>query len=269
MPRASLIVSVYRDVEALAAILHALSRQSERDFEVVISEDGEDPAVAALLARQGGAQLSHLRQPDCGFRKNRALNRAIRAAQADHLIFIDGDCLPQRRFVEQHLAAADGHSALAGRRVELGPHFSSHLRRDPTYLQRLDSPGRWLRHAVGLHRDRVKNYEFGFCLPPLQPWLIGRPIRIVGSNFSAPRALLEAVNGFDERYTSPGLGEDADLELRLRAAGFAVRNLKLSACQYHLHHPRSYQVSDTNKALYRQTESSGAVRALQGLAEGG
>ncbi|MDH5396334.1 MAG: glycosyltransferase, partial [Gammaproteobacteria bacterium] len=37
--RASIIVAVYKDIEALDLIIHALKKQTYRNFEVVIVED--------------------------------------------------------------------------------------------------------------------------------------------------------------------------------------------------------------------------------------
>ena len=48
--KASLIISVYKNTAALEAILHSLEKQTEQDFEVIISEDGEDEKMAAMVA---------------------------------------------------------------------------------------------------------------------------------------------------------------------------------------------------------------------------
>ena len=43
--------------------------------------------------------------------------------------------------------------------------------------------------------------------------------RILGCNFSVERRLLEEINGFDEEYTAPGVGEDTDIAFRLGLVG--------------------------------------------------
>src|SRR5690606_18206028 len=59
---------------------------------------------------------------------------------------------------------------------------------------------------------------------------------ILGSNFSAHKDDLLAVNGFDERYKHPAVGEDTDIEYRLRLYGAKVLSLINVANQYHLFH---------------------------------
>ncbi len=265
--RASLIVSTYQDIPKLNCILQTLRRQSAQAFEVIVSEDGESPAVrdylAPLLAEQ--SNLVHLTQEDRGFRKNRALNRAIRAARSDYFLFIDGDCVPHTAFIATHLAQAEAKAVCAGRRVELGPRFSQRLIDDPDFLHTLEHRWRYLALGPALHRDHIKNYEFGLVSPLMHRLTASRPIHIVGSNFSCSRAALEAVNGFDEAYESPGIGEDSDLEWRLVMAGYRMKNIKLLAPVYHLHHPRSYSVAPRNAQLMAQAQAAGRYYCRRGL----
>ena len=48
--KATLIISVYKNTTTLKAILESLERQTEQDFEVIISEDGQDEGMAAFVA---------------------------------------------------------------------------------------------------------------------------------------------------------------------------------------------------------------------------
>ena len=41
--------------------------------------------------------------PDRGWQKNTILNLALRHCRGDYLIFLDGDTIPRRDFVESHL----------------------------------------------------------------------------------------------------------------------------------------------------------------------
>jgi GT2 family glycosyltransferase len=264
--QATVIVSIYRDIEALEVILYALEQQSCKEFSVLISEDGEAPEVAAYLAeRHTDLPLQHLTQTDTGFRKNRALNRAILAAPAETIIFIDGDCVPHPRFVEAHLRyAAKGHVG-CGRRIELGPQISTKLRHQPSHLSHLTSPLSYLMQAKQMHSDGIKNYELGLHLGWIQPLLQCRSIPIVGCNFSVNRDDLIAINGFNEAYESPGIGEDSDIEWRLRQYGVQLHDIRVTAIQYHLHHPRGYQVSDRNRELLAQTRAAESPYCRPGL----
>ena len=48
-------------------------------------------------------QVKHVWHEDKGFRKCDILNKGILAAQADYLLFSDGDCIPRKDFVSTHL----------------------------------------------------------------------------------------------------------------------------------------------------------------------
>ena len=71
--KASLIISVYKNVAALEAVLQSLKRQTEQDVEVIISEDGKDAAMASFIAGYAFPwPMQHLTQADEGWRKERA-----------------------------------------------------------------------------------------------------------------------------------------------------------------------------------------------------
>ena len=267
---ANLIISVYNDTNALRAILYALARQSRQDFEITVSEDGRSEDMAKFIAEVTPAfpNLVHLTQNDDGFRKNIALNRAIVHSRADCLIFIDGDCVPHHDFIRQHLAhlahVAPGVTC-AGRRVELGSRFSRRLTEHPEYIERLENPWWYLLLGPSLHINGVKNYEVG--LP--SRWLHrgGKTTRIVGCNFSCTKADILAIDGFNEDYRAPGIGEDSDIEWRLRANGIDIYNVKFLAPVYHLYHPRRWQSSDTNEAIFESTRAAKRIFCEHGIAE--
>jgi glycosyltransferase involved in cell wall biosynthesis len=103
-PLASLIISVYDNVPFLKAVLDSLKYQSDQRFEVIVSEDAEHAAMRQFLTSYSyTGSLFHLSQPDDGWNKNKALNRAAVFAHTDYLIFIDGDCVLHPRFMEYHI----------------------------------------------------------------------------------------------------------------------------------------------------------------------
>lgn len=76
--KASLIVSVYKNTTFLKSVLDSLKNQSEKDFEVIISEDGEDAKMKDFINNYPFEQAhQHICQEDLGWRKNRSLNNAI------------------------------------------------------------------------------------------------------------------------------------------------------------------------------------------------
>jgi len=99
--RASVVIACYADTDIVERNLAALARQSFRDFEVIIADDGSPDDYTLLLERWAGRfahPLQHVRHPDDGFRKTRILNRAVLVSKFDRLIFVDRTCPRRSRF---------------------------------------------------------------------------------------------------------------------------------------------------------------------------
>ena len=66
----------------------------------------------------------------------------------------------------------------------------------------------------------------------------------IGGNTSGEQAAIDklaaSINGFDEDYVQAGIGEDVDIEWRLRKEGHPLYYLKHLAIVYHLHHKVHY-----------------------------
>ena len=159
--KASVIIAVYKDTEALQDILYALDQQTEKDFEIIVTEDCESEEMANFLAEyKKRDNFHHLTQPDDGWRKTLAVNRAIASARTDYLMFLDGDCVPDKNFVKNHLATAESGKFLTGRRVYLGPFFSTLLRKLPKLIHFYQSRLIFFILLIPMHLDKVRSYEF-------------------------------------------------------------------------------------------------------------
>jgi glycosyltransferase involved in cell wall biosynthesis len=245
-PSLSLVVAVYNKPENLRLVLAALSRQTFSNAEIIVADDGSGPAVADVVSwgrDRYGLEIVHLWHEDRGWRKNTMLNAAIRAARSPYLVFIDGDCIPARRFLEDHDREREPGRVLIGRRVETGQRWASTFT-----LERVES-GKFEEWGWDELKDtlagRALRVEDGLRMPnALVRRLLLRKVRgMLGSNFSAWKSDLEAINGFDELYDGPGCGEDSDIQFRLGLHGVSGKSLRNLAVQYHLWHPLT-RVSD-------------------------
>ena len=63
------------------------------------------------------------------------------------------------------------------------------------------------------------------------------------------RADIEAINGFDEDYTLPAIGEDIDLTWRFKGLGYPLISLRNLAVQYHLYHRENWTDQSKNLQL--------------------
>jgi len=265
--QASIIISVYNNIEALRLILHALSCQTMKNFEIIVSEDGESTRVREFIKQisRDHPSLIHNTQPDHGFRKNRALNRAILAANSDYLIFIDGDCVPHPRFIASHVQNAAREQVCSGRRAELGPRLSRLLLKQPRLFNTFINPALYSLLTLPALLDGAKNYEAGIYSEYLHRHTQHKQPGILGCNFSVYKEDLLRVNGFNEDYTAPAIGEDADLEWRLCQLGVTIKNIKFLAPVYHLFHEHKFQASDTNKSIMQDTISQNKVVCKHGI----
>jgi len=262
--KASVIISVYKDVEALKCILVGLGRQTMQNFEVIVTEDGDDPMVKEVFLEIADPGLIHLTQEDKGFRKTRAVNRAIACARGAYLLFLDGDCVPHRTWLAEHLSCAKPGVVLAGRRMHLGPEFSSRLRRQPDYVEQLEVGHRSLNMLLALHADGARNLELIRPSPAFHSLYKRKMLNLIGCNFSGFRSDLLKVNGYNEDL--PGIGgEDDDLHWRLVAAGLKVCNVKFRAIVYHLFHESRRTEVEVNMEISRRNQSLGAFYAARGV----
>ncbi|MFC1747700.1 glycosyltransferase [Pseudomonadota bacterium] len=265
-PKASVIIAIYKDTEALHCILLGLTRQTEKDFEVIVAEDGDAKEVADYIANRApkSLDLKHLSQEDIGFRKTRSVNNGIAKAIADYLIFIDGDCIPHSRFVEMHLHHAEPTRICTARRVYLGPKESTKIRKQPELAAKLENRlGLFLRF-IPLHLDNVRDYEVGFHGSFLHNLAKNRQLGIMGCNFSCYKADMLKINGYNEDL--PGIGgEDDDLEWRFNGLGMFTKNIKFQAVTYHLYHDSRRQDTEVNLSISRKNREKGIYRCLNGI----
>ncbi len=230
----SVIISHYNNVANLALILDALTKQSVTSFEVIVSEDGEDAETKAFLAVQHYPfSLQHTTQEDKGFRKNRILNTSIKAAKGSFLVFIDGDCIPHKHFVKAYQKVKESNKICYGRRVMLSEKITATLQKKMQFngLSILD-----------LILGGAKKCKEGiYTNIPLSIKERG----VKGCNWGIRKELLLQINGFDEAYVHATVGEDDDVEWRLKGVGLTKYSMKNKAIIYHLHHKRSYNQEGT------------------------
>ncbi|MDR0803152.1 glycosyltransferase [Fluviicola sp.] len=224
--KATLIISVYKDAEALEAVLKSVLIQVEKNIEVIVSQDCEDPCFDELIRKYGQSiRIKHLQQPDLGFLKNKMLNRAIKASSTDKLIFIDGDCVLHPRFAQQHILSLRKGRFCIGRRVDLDPKTSQKIRKGllviPSFIEMI--------------RNKSIRTEESFFLPGFAKKSKGH---LLGCNMSWHKSDLILLNGFDETYINPGFGEDTDIEFRAKKAGLKPYSTRFRTIQYHLFHER-------------------------------
>ena len=263
----SLFLSTYEMPHHLRLVLAGLARQTFKDFEILVCDDGSGPETKKIIedfAKTSPTPIRHFWQEHDGFRKCRILNQAAREAQGKILVFLDGDCVPHKDYIGDHVREQEEGFYLAGRRVELGRQISQNLTPEQVRGGYFDFPRPSL--LLSSFRDDTENLQRSFRVGSnaIRKLLkMNRVVDLKGCNYSIPRAALEEINGFDENYEGYGR-EDTDVELRLQNLGLKIKSMKGLAIQFHVWHPRR-EFTPSNDERLEELKRSGRIRALKGL----
>ena len=254
----SLIISFYNKIELLKLVFAALEIQTFRDFEVIIADDGSTAEVVVEIARIKSNYLfpiKHVWHEDKGWQKDIILNRAIIESEGEYLIFIDGDCIPEMHFIQEHIENRVENQIVSGRRVMLTQNISNKLTAQkiqtgylnfavafPLFFETVFGG----KHTFMENMIRIRN-KFLRRL-----FLKDRKRYLLGCNFSVWKSDMLKVNGFDERFIYPGTGEDTDLEGRLSRIGVYPVSKKHLVTLFHFYHVQFDTNHAPNKKLYEE-----------------
>jgi glycosyltransferase involved in cell wall biosynthesis len=256
----SLIINTHDQPAALGKVLRGVNLQTRLPDEVLIADDGSEEPTRRLIEewrRKAKTPVQHVWHAHEGFRRTVILNKAINAAHNDYLVFLDGDCVPHRDFVGDHLRLAEKGFWVQGRRCFVKKPFVADFEAERTPV--------WQWLLAG----RISGVFKGIHLPVP---LVRRGTQqrgIIGCNMAFWRDDLVAVNGFDESFTGWG-GEDSDLGSRLYHLGRPRKFVHGHAIVFHLNHPAvSRDRASDNFARLAETLRSRKIRCEQGLAQHG
>ena len=119
--------------DALDAVLRSLARQSDRGFEVLVADDGLEPATAALV-EQCEVRLG-VSLPTCGttiadFAPPKSAIARSCGSRGDYCVFLDGDCLARPDFVAVHRSLAERGWFVTGNRALMTPALTDAVLRE-------------------------------------------------------------------------------------------------------------------------------------------
>lgn len=226
----SLIVATYNRPDALEKVLEGLNDQKLPPNEVIVADDGSGMETADLvksMATKVAYRLNHIWQPDEGFRLAAIRNTAIRKSAGDYIVCLDGDCIPNKNFVADHLELAEKGCFFQGGRILLSRKLSErcHVMHTRSFLKLL----------IDMFSGDLGN---GHHLIRFTKW----PARchrslngIRGCNMGFFKSDLLAVNGFNEDFVGWGR-EDSELAVRLFRYGLCCKRHPFMAVCFHLWH---------------------------------
>jgi glycosyltransferase involved in cell wall biosynthesis len=254
----SLIISTYNRPEALAKVLASVARQTHSPTEILIADDGSPDSTRSLIEKWKGQQpvpVHHIWHPHQGFRKTVILNQAIKAAQGDYIVFLDGDCVPHAEFIGDHKVLAEKGYWVQARRCFVKSQYAESFDSAATPVWQ------WLLSG------RITG---GFKAIRLPAPIIRQGTEqrgLIGCNMGIWREDLVAINGFDEAFIGWG-GEDSDMGSRLYHLGRPRKFVYGHAIVYHLNHPPlSRDNFRDNNSRLQETLRLKRTRCEQGLAQ--
>lgn len=266
----SVIISVYNRPRFLELVLRGYAVQTDRNFEIVIADDGSGPEIRDVIARErerSGMPIVHVWHEDIGFRKSLALNRAIVAARTEYLLFTDGDCIPRRDLIAVHRGLARAGRYVAGGYLKVPAEVTAAITEEDVESGRATDL-RWLRARGWRAGRRAFRVTRSPRLAALYDLLTPTRADFQGNNACAWRRDIIAVNGFEGEMGYGGL--DQALGFRLTNAGIRGIQARHRAVAIHLHHERPYRDDEMirrNVQLKQAIRARGYLRARLGIAE--
>ena len=262
----SVIVATYNREDALDAALRALAAQTDRNFEIVVADDGSRPDTARLIERWAPRLLvpiKHIWHAHDGFRGGEIRNRAIRASAGTLCVFLDGDCLARADFVTTHRRLAELGWFVAGNRILLSRRLTEAVLADGLAAETWDFAAIVRRRLDG----GINRLAPALRLPlgPLRKLRRNDWEGVKTCNLAVARADLDRVDGFDASYVGWGL-EDSDLVVRLLHAGVRRKDGRFATGVLHLWHAQHDRAQlSANQAMLDAVMRGDRVRALRGL----
>ena len=264
----SVVITTYNRPDALEAVVRACFMQDDKNFEIIIADDGSTANTSACiqaLTVDAPVPLRHVWQPDAGFRAAMARNRGTLAAKGEYIVFLDGDCIPQRDFISRHRALSQPGYLVSGSRILLSRSLTRRV-----LEQGVDVVDAGLSTRLGwrMFGDMNKVLQLTLRWPDL-----GRSSRkfswrrIKSCNLGVWRSDLERVNGFDESFTGWG-HEDSDLVVRLFHAGVMRKDGAFATEVFHLWHREAQRDQESsNRGVVLERAANKVTQATIGLRE--
>src|SRR3989338_1235546 len=236
--KADIFVPTSNRIDALEQCLESLSKQSRRDFRVLLVGLRKDENVEKLITKFPQIEIEYFIQKKKGLIG--AANEALQVAENEIFVRIDDDSIHDEFWYENIIKTFESDEKIGG---VTGPTVMSEAgvkSRDLTaYLEKFkNSRNPFLRAFYSLYNDYLyenKMYEVSqflksgvFTLGSNFKEASNLPASIEvnnleACNWSARTALLRQIGGFDEIYVK-GLGDyhEADAALKIKKTGHVL-----------------------------------------------
>lgn len=227
--KGSVIIPVYNQYDSLCKVLNGFKAQDVcmDKYEIIIVDDGSNDFLAdetcLSLQKKYDLNIVIIHQTNSG--RAAARNTGIFHCQSDYVVFCDGDRIPHRKFISEHLKYRIGYNdVIIGNSYDYFGSQSELLKINFNwaYIQKMSRLPMYYQKLNQFSKEHSNNEYIWLS------FLVG--------NSSANRDLLKSVGCFDETIKEWGF-EHFELGYRLYKAG-ANFITNQSAKSFHIPHKR-------------------------------
>ena len=204
----SIIIPVRNQKNSLFLLLNSLKKQIKkpRIFEIVICDDGSDDGTEKAIKKLYYPVFFKYFKNDPPLGRSLNRNRGFEKSTGKNLIFLDGDMVPDDKYIEAMLG--DNNTDI----VKLGMPRPPPDEKPDRLIKYLYSRGRYSSN----YTDKVLPGRF-----------------FTSNSFYISRSNFGKLNGFDTNFQGWG-GEDIDFGFRLESHGIPITNAP-EAVTFHYH----------------------------------
>lgn len=220
----SIIVPVYNRPKEVQELLESLSQQTSKNFEAVIVEDGSTVKCDNIVEEyKDKIQIKYFFKPNSG--RSLTRNYGMERAAGNYLVFFDSDCIiPPQYFETVTRELESNYTDCYGGPDRAHESFTTLQKAISHSMTSFLTTGGIRGGKKGLEKFTPRTFNMGFS-----------------------KEVYQRVGGFKDMF-----GEDIDLSLRIREAGFTTRLLT----DAYVYHKRRVSL----KSFFRQVNTFGRAR---------
>lgn len=197
MKKYSVIVGTYNQKETLGITLEYLVKQTFKDFEVLVCDDGSDYDVEETFkAYKKNLSIKFFTQEHKGMRLAKNLNQGIKKARGQYIATIMGDSYPMEHWLEELTWTIGTNNIISSFRI---------------YLDKTQEHYDWR-----FGNTSPKELEDIIAADTVQPW-----VSMTGNGLVVPAGFYKQTGGWPEEYEGYGR-DDWALCLRAKKLGYKM-----------------------------------------------